>query len=223
MNSTTLETALVIPKPQKIVVPFERGLAWRGGGGLLYLRKYDGCWQPGGLAFGAHTLIVERMSDAGGIWYAAHSVAVLSGQNVLREPTRLRWHELCRIAREFPAHIRLAESGHGGEFLQAVINAGGEGVCAFDLDAPWGEMFACKRSENHLCIVTGFNGGTCSVSVKDAATGQPRGNVPLAAAKCDRVRIGSVLKLNAFGVTTDGKLREARVDQDSPESWLVKY
>ena len=34
---------------------------------------------------------------------------------------------------------------------------------------------------------------------------------------------GSVLKVEAFGLTAKGKLREARLDADTPTSWLVKY
>jgi hypothetical protein len=211
-----------IAKPRKITVPLAQGLAWRGGGNLLYLEKYDGEFVKGGLPFGNHVLIAERMKGAG-TWYAAHSVASIAGQNVLGEPTRTRWRELCALAPSFPPWIKLAAAGNGGEFLQAVLDNGGEGVCAFDLDAPWGEMLACKRLTAFLCVVTAAAGAMQSVAIADAATGQARGRLALLGGKADRCRVGSILKVEAFGLHPSGLLREARVCRDTATSWLVKF
>lgn len=218
--------APAIPKPVKLTVPLAVGRAWRGDGGFLFLRKYDGCWHPGGLEFHGHVLIVERMRpDAAhrAPWFAAHSIASLAGQSVLNESTRLRWRELCRMAGDFPAHIELAESGCGGEFVESVLSRGGEGVCAFDWDAPWGAMTVCKRIWEGQCIVTGFCGGTQSVTIADAATGQPRGKVALRGGKIDRVQVGSILKVSGMCLTERGLIREPRLCTDAPDSWLVKF
>ena len=220
-----LNRAATIPKPRKIAVTLASGRAWSGGG-FLYLRKYDGCWHPGGLAFNGHVLIVERMRpDAAHTapWFAAHSVASIAGQNVLNEPTRARWRDLCLMAMDFPAHVELAECGHGGEFVQTVIEAGGEGVCAFDLDAPWGEMWVCKRIWEGVCMVTGFCGGTQSVTIADPATGQARGRVALRGGKCDQVQLGSMIKVQGVNLTAAGQVREPRLCRDAPGSWLVSW
>ena len=248
-----------IAKPSKIVVPMAEGRAWLGGGNMLYLEKYDGCWVPGGLAWGGNVLIVERMrrNCAGGAaatYYVAHSVASIAGQSVLDQPTRVRWRELQRMARDFGGiadpEIRLAAAGNGGEFLEAVWAAGGEGVCAFDLDSPWGQMWACKRLETFYCVVTKAGGGTQSVEISRIAGAkmedgrwkmdgeslplqssilhppsslQSAGRVKLGGGKCDRVRVGSIVKIEGMGLTAAGMIREPRVCQDAPGSWLVKY
>ena len=241
MNSTIKNAGLrvQIPKPRKMIVPMTEGLAWRGGGNFLYIEKYDGQWVAGGLPFQGHLLLAERMQGGiirppNAVWYAVHSIAALAGQNVLSWPTRARWRELCALAPLFPPYMRLANAGNGGEFLQTVLDHGGEGVCAFDLDASWGEMWACKRLETFYCMVTGFCGGTQSVSVARLPEYQPGGNldvqnrlecghVALRGGKCDRVRIGSIIKVEGFGLTAAGMIREPRTCKDSPTSWLVKF
>ena len=49
------------------------------------------------------------------------------------------------------------------------------------------------------------------------------GSVPLLGGKCDRVRVGSIIKVEGFGLTAGGKIREPRVCRDTATSWLVKY
>jgi hypothetical protein len=58
------------------------------------------------------------------------------------------------------------------------------------------------------------------VELADVVTGQARGKLPLRS-RFDQVRIGSVLKVEAFGLTARGMLREARLDRDTETSWLV--
>jgi len=120
-------------------------------------------------------------------------------------------------------HIELAASGSGGEFLEAVLAHGGEGVCAFDWDAPWGEMWACKRLETFPCIVTEFCGGNQSARIALASNGQPCGGVVLRGGKIELVRIGSLIKVEGYGLTTAGMIREPRLCRDTPRSWLIKY
>lgn len=220
-------TDIQIQKPRKVFVPLAEGLRWCSDGKFLFLEKYDGRWVEGGLPFNGNLLLAERMTGTHGVWYAAHTVANIAGQNVLGESTRTRWRELQRIARDFeqPAgpDIRLAASGAGGEFLQAVLAQGGEGVCAFDLDAPWGQMWACKRLESFHCEVTGFCGGSQTVAISRVTAGQPCGHVALRGGKVDQVRIGSIIKVEGQGLTADGQIREPRPCKDSPTSWLVKF
>lgn len=55
------------------------------------------------------------------------------------------------------------------------------------------------------------------------ADGSDAGWIALRGEKFDRVRHGSLLKVEAFGLTAKGLLREARIDKDSPDSWLVRH
>ena len=83
-------------------------------------------------------------------------------------------------------------------------------------------QFKCKRCQVSLCRVTGLDHMRGSVELADAASGQLRGKLPLRG-KFDRVRVGSVLKVEAYGLTARGMLREARLDRDTPASWLASY
>jgi hypothetical protein len=84
-------------------------------------------------------------------------------------------------------------------------------------------MLAAKRLETWICRVAGFNGGCQSVRIVDNASGQARGNLPLFGGRCDRVRVGSILKVEGFGLHRSGLIREPRVCKDSENSWLIKF
>ena len=75
--------------------------------------------------------------------------------------------------------------------------------------------------ETFQAVVAGFCGGTQSVEIE--INGQPAGRVALLGGKCDRVRVGSVLKVEGFGLTPAGRIREPRVCRDTPTSWLVRF
>lgn len=219
-------------KPRKIVVPLNVGLAWRGGGGYRYEEKMDGRFAQRRDAETQSIILGEQMRD--GRFFAFDCIMV-GGQDIRRAPLRERLECLNRFSYLRPP------CGNGGEFLEAVLARGGEGVVAKALDAPYGEMFACKRLWEGLCIVTGFCGGTNSVeisrqpsavSVEDLlkadsrtliASAIPCGRLPLHGGKCDRVRIGSILKVQGMNLTETGKIREPRVCSDTPGSWLVKW
>jgi hypothetical protein len=59
-----------------------------------------------------------------------------------------------------------------------------------------------------------------SAILADRDTGEKRGRVALHS-RFDRVRVGSVLKVEAYGLHRSGLLREARLDRDAPDSWMV--
>jgi hypothetical protein len=84
-------------------------------------------------------------------------------------------------------------------------------------------MLAAKRLETWVCRVAGFNARQ-SVRIVDNASGQERGNLPLFGGKCDRVRIGSVVKVEGFGLHHRcGKIREPRICKDTDTSWLIQF
>ncbi len=61
------------------------------------------------------------------------------------------------------------------------------------------------------------------VSLLDRDTNEPRGKMPLRGNRFSFIRVGSVLKVEAFGLTAKGLLREARPDKDTLESWLISF
>jgi hypothetical protein len=103
-----------------------------------------------------------------------------------------------------------------------VLARGGEGVVRKRLDAPWGcHWEKCKRSQVFYCRVTDLDQWSGGVFLADLNTGEKRGKMPLREGKFELVRVGSVLKVEAYGLIARGMLREARPDRDGPGSWLV--
>jgi hypothetical protein len=216
---------MTVQKPKIESVRLADGLRWRGGGDYHFAEKMDGEFaleeQAGCLVAG------ERLADGR---FFAFNVAQAFGEDVRRRPFRERlslldaWTAI-GSAPGYPwqPHWRRPASGNGGEFLEAVLARGGEGVVASHWAAPWGVMqFKCKRSMVCLCAVGALDHYLGSVELFDAATGQPRGKLALRR-RFDQVRVGSVLKVEAFGLTERGMLREARLDRDAPGSWLAKW
>jgi hypothetical protein len=208
-------------------------------------------WKSGGSFTPRDLKMLGRIGDAslpGGksCFDAAFDLLALGGVDMRERPLRERWAQLCALSACFGGTdgaigtsrptIILAEMGNGGEVLEAVLADGGEGVVAKAWDAPWGApMWACKRLQTFYCVVTGFNGGTQSVKIGILHDYAPSGkigpdihvsdcgSVPLLGGKCDRVRVGSIIKVEGFGLTAGGKIREPRVCRDTATSWLVKY
>ena len=214
-----------IRKPKFEPVQLAVGLRWRGGGDYHYAEKMDGKF-----AFEEHAGCIvagELMPDGR---FFAFNVARAFGEDVTRRPFRERlaildgWTAIgVQPGNPWLPHWRRPAAGSGGEFLKAVIERGGEGVVASQWDAPWGFMqFKCKIVQAFLCRITALDHARGSADLSDAATGQSRGRLPLRS-KFDRVRVGSVLKVEAFGEHKSGLLREARLDHDTQTSWLVQF
>jgi hypothetical protein len=114
-------------------------------------------------------------------------------------------------------------------------------------------MEACKRLETFYCLITAMGttqsveisrivdgleklitdnfemvGRESSRAVPPSTLNpqpstHPCGSVKLGGGKCDRVREGSILKVEGFGLTATGQIREPRPCKDTPTTWLVKY
>jgi hypothetical protein len=203
-------------KPTKQIVPLAVGLSWTTGG--VFQQKMDGksailATDGGGLAG----------ENVGGVFTAFDCVA-WKGQDVRGLPLRERLvmrDELCAAA-QIP--IVPEVTSEGGKFLESILNAGGEGAVFKSWDSTYfAQMMACKRLETWICRVAGFNGGCQSVRIADATSGAERGNLPLFGGRCDRVRVGSLVKVEGFGLHRSGLVREPRVCKDTAESWLVKF
>lgn len=226
-------------KPRKTIIPrsaMADTIAGRGAGAFLCQRKYDG----GGLlpvVIGGATVLCERMArpisgnlytaadraafarHPGG-WFAAVTVSSIEGQGVLNRTNGERWQMLQDVFNHQDT------KGAGGNIIMAemvtdvdgAMLAGAEGVCAHDLIAPWGAMLCYKARDIFECVVTA-TGRTQSVQVACARTGQARGSVTLRGGKCDRVRVGSVIRVEGMAITDDGKIRQPVACSE----WLVRY
>ena len=219
----------VLPHPRKEIVSL---ITMRNFSGADFLRqrKYDG--ELSKLPIGGAVVLAEFMRKPisghhytaadremfarwPGGWWAALTVAEWQGENVLNESTALRWSHLQGLQRAFTPDILLADVVSD---VQAVMDAGAEGVCAHAWESPWGEMFCHKVSGIYICRVTS-TGATQSVGICDDASGQPRGNVKMGGGKCDQVRVGSIIRVEAMGETDAGKLRQPVPCRE----WLVRY
>jgi hypothetical protein len=200
-------------KPSFESVPMETGLRWRVGNGWRFEEKLDGRYHVEELPH-ATTVVGELMR--GGQFFA-FDIITCNGQDLRPLPLSERLTILDGMNLPRPA------VGSGGAFLALVIGLGGEGVVRKRLDAPWGTPWEkCKRSQVFYCRVADLDQWTGSAILADSVTGEPRGRVALHS-RFDRVRVGSVLKLEAYGLTVKGLLREARLDRDAPGSWLVSF
>lgn len=144
-----------------------------------------------------------------GSCFVAFDILRYHGQDVTYLPLRDRLTLFYEVARAGGfATVRtphLTETA--AQFYDRIIADGGEGIVIKDLAAPYGEMWACKRGEIHLCKLTRI-GSTQSVGICDAQSGQDRGNIKLGGGRCDQVRVGSLIRVEAMGETDSGKLRQ---------------
>ncbi len=108
--------------------------------------------------------------------------------------------------------------------IEQIMASGAEGVVAKPLDAPYGSMECYKALQIRKCAVLRIGP---SQSVEIIASGNDEdvvtGFVKLGGGKVDKVRVGSLIKVESLGLTSNGKLREPRICTDTPDSWLVKY
>ena len=204
--------------PKKNVIPMAAGLAW-GNDGAIYQEKLDGEFATLELPL-VGLLAGERLR---GGEFICFDVLDWQGRDLtgLALNTRISFrNSLCRAA----GISIVPEAQHGGEFLARVLARGGEGVVRkLPGDTYFTPMIACKRVQTWPCAVTGFVRGSQSVTIADPATGQDRGRLTLRGGKCDQVRPGSLVKVEGMNLTPTGKIREPRVCQDTPTSWLIRF
>ena len=196
-----------IAHPTKQVIPIEQALAeWRGVGNCVWQQKLDGRFTVLPVAGGV--LAGETVGDK----FTAFDCIEYQGADARATELRYRLEMrdyLCRAA-GLPVVESVARDG--GEFLARVLAAGGEGVVCKALSASFYEpMVAAKRAQIYVCRVTEAAGTRQSVRICNAATGQDYGRVPARGGAADVLRVGNAVRVEAFGETGAGKLREARL------------
>ena len=203
-------------KPRKQILPLADALKWAGG--AVFQKKLDGRFAvrdlPGGTLAG---------EDVRGVFWAFDCLS-FAGEDVRGDVLADRLRMRDELAREGVLLIVPETTSRGGEFLAAILANGGEGVVRKEFGSTYFDaMTAAKRLEAWICRVTTAPGAVRSVSICDAATGQDRGRVALLGNRCDLIRAGSLIKVEGFGLTSAGKIREPRPCKDAPDSWLVKF
>ncbi len=210
-------------KPHFQFIPVSAGLQWPADPQLRFEEKIDGRFHIREFhAIGA-TLAGELVGGRDGPFYA-FDVLSYQSRDVRFLALRARLAILDELHRGPLARAFLRPAtGHGGQFLETILNRGGEGIVCKRLDGRWGDIWLkCKRAQVFHCTVAEKRSDGRN-SVRLAIDGQNAGWLPLRGAKFDQVRIGSTLKIEAYGRHSSGLLREARPDSDAPGSWLIKF
>jgi ATP-dependent DNA ligase len=204
-----------VERPPFISIPLAAGLCWRGGGGWRYEEKMDGVWSE--REFRGSTIIGEQMRD--GRFYA-FDITKFEGVDVRTLPLVMR---LAYLGWTDPMnrHFLRPASGHGAEFLEAVLARGGEGVVAKLLDAPYGtKWFKCKRVETFDLIVTEKDSDHHSIRLA-TMEGEGRGWCPCSA-EYGNVKVGDVVEVSARAITSRGALREPRFVRTRPDKLAAR-
>lgn len=217
--------AEVLPHPRKTLVSLDEARQWSAADYLVQ-RKYDGelaTRRVGNAVLlgelvraksGAFLTAPDRARiDRHGSFFAAFTILSIDGANVLEFSTAHRWRALGELVPSFPPDVVLAEIVHNVTWAMA---GGAEGVCAHAWGDAWGSMLCHKAGGIWTCRVTRI-GNTQSVGIADAETGAARGNVKLGGGKCDRVRVGSVIRVEGMGLTDKGLIRQPVLCRE----WLV--
>ncbi len=197
---------MTIERPKFENVKLTDGLRWKGGGGWRYEEKMDGVWAVKSF-FDGSIIAGEQMKDGR---FFAFDLLFLAGFDYRFMPLSKRLQALDDLQKDaLVCHLTIQrpETGSGGEFLEYVLSNGGEGVVAKRLDAPYGEpWFKCKRVETFDLLVTDK---VCPSIRLATIEGEDRGWC-CARAAFDDVRIGQIVEVAAFSLTSKGKLREPR-------------
>lgn len=206
--------------PPKILVTIEQGRAW-GQDCAIYQEKLDGNFET--VAMGGDVLAGESIKNtlAGQAWRGARVFVVWdclarNGRDIRQQPASVRWNAARDLAGKYGLPV-VQSDVNGGRLLARVLAAGGEGVVRKDAGATYFDaMQACKRSIIVECRVTGIGPGQ---SITLAGERGDLGKCPAKGGAADRVRVGSVVRVEAACYTVNNKLREAKLCRE----WLVTF
>ena len=196
-----MKTPPPIPRPRYPVTRLATALAWHWRGFHLS-EKLDGCW---------HQLTIENSVAVGEILpdgrFFAFDLPVYRGADIRRRPTAERFAILDSLRLPRPATPR--DSQTPAQFIQSILAAGGEGIVAKDLDAPFGvNTFKVKRAETFDCRVTEKHPSKMSLHL--SLDGADAGWCPALYGAFDRVAVGDVVEVECFARHPSGKFREPR-------------
>lgn len=225
------------PKPEKRLVSLETARQWSPADYLIQV-KCDGEFQTRELGGGRCVVAGEWMTarsermltgrhrelhaknQAG--FFVAFDLIEWRGDDVRHWPAGARWSSLQGLEMEgyFLPNMCLVDCWYGPDFVDRVLAGGGEGGVAKGWQDPYGPMLAVKQLREYQCIVTQID-HRLSVGIAERVGGVllDRGRVTLGM-NCDKVRVGSIIRVVAMDVFDSGKLREPRVKAGE---WLISY
>lgn len=194
------------PKIQSITLT--DGLSFDGAGYIADEKK-DGCFEL--LNWNRSVIAGERMRD-GFFW--AFDLAVCQGDDCRRSPLIERREALRSLTSDFDSNMAIVPTGFGGEFLEAVLERGGEGVVFKHPQGYWGiGQWKAKRQETFdVRVVEKF-----SSSVAIEFENQSAGKCAIYGASFDLVKVGDIIEISAFCRTVKGKFREPRFIRLRPD------
>ena len=173
--------------------------------GFITQQKMDGRFEV--LDWNQCLIAGERMRD--GSFYA-FDVAFIHGDDCRRSPFRDRLAALRHISAGFTTGMKLVREGAGGEFLEAVLADGGEGVVFKNPDGYWGVgQWKCKRVQTFDVSISAILRGSVEINFE----GHPAGRVPCRA----NVSVGDIIEISAMCRTASGKFREPRFIRSRPD------
>lgn len=172
------------------------------GVGFIAQEKMDGVFSF--LEWQKCVLAGERMMD--GSFYA-FDILKIQCDDCRRSRYGDRWQALIDLAPHFTDKIRLVKSGVGGEFLDAVLANGGEGVVFKNVEGYWGVgQWKAKRTETFDVRVVEKLRNAVAIEFEDGNAGR----VPIYGRAFEIVSVGDVVEISAYCRTVSGKFREPR-------------
>lgn len=188
-------------RPSFLSMPLADGLKWSGvGNKWAFQEKLDGRWH---LREIGRSLVAGELMRGGN--FHGFDIPVVSGQDISREPLHFRLAVLADFIRTHPEVLPVA-SGLGGEFLEAVLARGGEGVVAKHLESRYGEPEAwvkCKRYETHDVVVTELHPFKRSIRLGEWGW--------CSCIQFPQIKVGEVVEIACHSITAKGHFREPRL------------
>lgn len=208
-----------------VTVPLAAGLKWTGGGPWVYEEKKDGVRAlvttngcrlrnsekllPGPLPRSLSKCVFDG-ELVGGVYWVFDLLIDSDGRDIRRCPLRDRKAALAALESRLPEWMVPIPSGRGGEFLEAVLANGGEGVVAKHVESRYGELdswIRCKRIETHDVVVTELHPDKASIRL---------GSFGWCSCKFS-VKVGDVVEVACHSITAKGCFREPRLLRLRPD------
>jgi hypothetical protein len=237
-------------KPIKTVLPLREFNSRVSKGNWLVQRKYDGVFthrrlvtSRGNVEYVSEvvkmksgfqgTLDDRNIIDRFDCFEVPLTLISINGQSFLGEPNLWRFEKLQEILSPFETvlvpHIVWPETFRSWHPPSCFV-PDGEGLVAHPADGPWGQMLCVKNRQDSFVRALAFPGGRLSVQVEETdesmnarqSSARAFGNIPVSQKIACQIQPGMVLKITAAAVTAAGMFREARLCDDSPDSWCVK-
>jgi ATP-dependent DNA ligase len=216
--------------PAPRCIPLGNALSWGQSPDWIYEEKKDGLRVvlasgrllgrsrtyalPGDIGLITSTLDGEL---CGGVFFVFDILANQAGADLTAFPLWRRKQLLLELEPLFPGWIKLLPwtRGNGGEYLEAVLAAGGEGVVAKRVSARYGyDWIKAKRVETFDCVVTAVHdqvGASVSLGQYQAGHLVDCGRCPIGQSKLRQIQVGAVVEIACHSRTKAGKFREPRL------------